>query len=318
MFNLQPIGFVLKQFRILSLSISIVALVVFSCSPASDSPEKKEETYPTILSYLQQKDNVKGSTSLVLTDSKSWREKIKTKEGDLLAALKNIYFQKKLENLYVVAEKRTQEDSQEIRLPGITSKNLSSIQVSPRNLQHLHSEDDLMLYRYKGEVKSFTVPKASGIVKNIDWVNWKLIDALFPVRLHKNKKSFLTGSNSTEFIVDNRFIYFFVSKDAIFTESSKESLLILIYAQKAKEPPAASIQSCWVSLYMVDQQNKMQVLNMGEVNLDIEKQLLDDKGEWLLRAQIVQIPRHAQGIGFALRSEISLQFDDFILFVINK
>ncbi len=314
MLNLQPRGFMLKQFRILFFCL----VVVYSCSPASDPPEKKEEIYPTILSYLQRKDNIKGSTSLILSDSKSWRERIKTKESNLLAALKNIYFQKKLENLYVVAEKRTQEDSQEILLPGITSKNLSSLQLPLRNLQHLHSEDDLMLYRYKGEVKSFTVPKASGIVKNIDWVKWKLIDALFPVRLHKNKKSFLSGSNSAEFIVDNRFTYFFVSKDAIFSESSQEILLILLYAQKSKEPPANSIQSCWVSLYIVDKQNKMQVLNMGDVNLDIEKQLLGDKGEWLLRAQIVQVPRHAQGIGFALRSEISLQFDDFILFVLNK
>lgn len=318
MFNLQPRGLVLKQFRILFLCI----VVVYSCSPASDPPEKKEETYHSILSYLQRKDNVKGSTSLILTDSKSWRERIKTKEGDLLAALKNIYFQKKLENLYVVAEKKdkegSQEDSQEISLPGITSKSLSSLQLPLRNLQHLHSEDDLMLYRYKGEVKSFTVPKASGIVKNLDWVNWKLIDALFPVRLHKNKKSFLSGSNSTEFIVNNRFTYFFVSKDAIFSESSKESLLILLYAQKTNEPPATSIQSCWVSLYIVDKQNKMQVLNMGDINLDIEKQLMDDKGEWLLRAQIVQVPHHAQGIGFALRSEITVQFDDFILFVLNK
>jgi hypothetical protein len=300
---------------------------VFSCSPnGSNSSEKKgnllqeEDGLSAIYSHLRQKENIKSSASLVLSDSEPWRKKIKTKGDDIISALKNIYFEKKLDHVYAVGGKKLDEAPQAplvIRLSSVNSKDSTALRLPYSNLKLIRSGGDLTLYRYSGRIKSFTIPKSNDMAKNIDWVNWKLIDALFPVKLHKNKKSFLTGNHSMEFIVDNRFSYFFVSKDAIFTESSKGTLLLLVYAQKSKELPSQSIDSCWVSLYIVDQQRKMKVLSMADINPDIEKQRLGSKGEWLLRAQIAQAPSRAQGIGFAIRSEISVQLDDFVLLAIQ-
>jgi hypothetical protein len=297
--------------------IVLVILVVLSCSSGSNSSEKKENNSLSILSYFQQKKNLENTPSLVLSDSKLWQEKIKTKKQVFLSSLQKIYFEKKMENLYLVTKKKGEEESLKIGFPGINNKDNFSLQLPYPDLELAHSEGDLRLYRYRVEAKSFVAPQSEGISKNIDWINWKLMDALFPVRLHKNKKSFLTGNNSREFIVDNRFTYFFVSKDAIFAKTTKETLVLLLYAQKSEEPPTKSIRSCWVSLYIVDQQRKMQVLNMADINLDIEKQLVGNKKGWLLRAQLVQVPHQIQGIGFALRSEISVQFDDFVLFIFN-
>lgn len=299
------------------LIIGLVILIVLSCSPRSDSSEKKEENPLSILSYLQQKKNLKNTPSLILSNSKRWQEKIKTNEQDLLSSLEKIYFEKRLENLYLVTEEKGEKDSLKIGFPGINNKDDFSLQFPSPDLELVHSEGGQRLYRYRMEAKSFIAPQSEGVSKNIDWINWKLMDALFPVRLHKNKKSYLTGDNSAEFIVDNRFTYFFVSKDAVFTKTTKETLVLLLYAQKSGEPPAKSIRSCWISLYVVDQQRKMQVLNMADINPDIEKQLVGSEKKWLLRAQLAQIPKQIQGIGFALRSEISVQFDDFLLFIFN-
>lgn len=309
-----------KKGSIPPVGIGLLLLFVFFFflspnSSASDKKKKKEEHFSSILSYFQQKGEIKSSASLVLSDSKTWLETIKQQPDDFLSALSNVYIQKKLDHFYVVSEKKLKsaKDSLKFNLPGVNKKNLT-LEIPHRNLQFLYSAKNQMLYRYRGEIRPLLVPKTDTIKKNIDWVKWKLIDAMLPVRTHKNKKTYLTGNSSLEFIVKNSFSYFFVSKDAVRTECADKSLLVLLYAQKANGPPEQSINSCMVSLYIVDQNRKMEVLNMVEITPNLEKPQVDKDG-WLLRAQIVQIPRRAQGVGFVVRSAISFLLDDVVLLV---
>jgi hypothetical protein len=267
----------------------------------------------SIPSYIQSKNNLKKSCALVIDTPPSWKSASKTQKADIFSALKNVYFQKRLDHFYIVGEKKA-KGALELTLPGVDKEKIS-LHTPLDKLFPLHSVGNRILYQYRGRGKGFVLSKLEKD-KNINRIKWKLQDALLPVRLHKNRKSFLTGDHSAQFIVNNRFTFLFTSKDAIFAKHDKGALFLLLYAQKTEEPPAQSIRSCQVSLYMVDEDRKVEVLDMADINPAIEEQVIGKDG-WLLRAQIAQAPRRMQGIGFVVKSEITVSFDDFVLFVFS-